>query len=50
MTFKINTYFAILIVTIAGAAATLLIVHFAFASTFNVVLINGATGYTYFLQ
>lgn len=38
MTATINTYFAILIVTIAGAAATLLIVHVANANVSNFAL------------
>lgn len=31
---KINTYIATLLITIAGAGATLLIVHVVFANTF----------------
>lgn len=38
MTFKINTYFATLLVTIFGAGATLLIVHVAYANTFVVTM------------
>lgn len=30
---KINSYFAVLIITIAGAGATMLIVHVAYANT-----------------
>ncbi len=37
---KINTYFATLIVTIAGAGATLLIVHVASADAANFVFDN----------
>ena len=38
MTFRINTYFAVLLVTIFGAAAAMLIVHVANANTFVVTI------------
>ena len=38
MTFKINTYFATLMITIFGAAAALLIIHVANANTFVVTM------------
>lgn len=50
MMYRINAYFAVLCITVIGGAAVLLIVHAAFATTFNVVLVNGATSYSYFLQ
>ncbi|HUQ30297.1 MAG TPA: hypothetical protein VM103_02130 [Candidatus Paceibacterota bacterium] len=34
---RVNTYFAMLLVTICGAAATLLIVHIANADTYSIV-------------
>ncbi|MEK7126288.1 MAG: hypothetical protein AAB835_02260 [Patescibacteria group bacterium] len=40
MTFKINTYFAALLITIFGAAASMLIIHVANANTFVIT-----TGY-----
>ena len=39
---KINSYFAVLIITIAGAGATMLIVHVANADTAYLVLGNEA--------
>ncbi len=36
----INTYFAILLVTIAGAGAALLIVHVALANSFEVTMLT----------
>lgn len=35
---KINTYFAVLLVTIAGAGAALVIIHVANANTFVVTM------------
>jgi len=40
MTQKINSYFAVLLITITGAAASLLIIHIIYANTF-VVLVSG---------
>lgn len=37
MTARINFYFAILLITIAGAGATLTIVHTAYNNQFNVL-------------
>lgn len=36
----INAYFAILLITIAGASATLLIVHVALANSFEVLILE----------
>jgi len=47
---QVNAYLAVLCITIVGAAATLLIVRVTFATTFNIVLVNGATGYAHFLE
>jgi hypothetical protein len=33
---RINSYFAILLITIAGAGATMIIIHVAYSSTFIV--------------
>jgi hypothetical protein len=44
---KINTYFAILIVTLFGAGATMIIVHVAFSSTIVAVYGNQTVLYTY---
>lgn len=38
MTFRINTYLATLMITILGAAASLLIIHVANANTFVVTM------------
>lgn len=37
---RINSYFAILLITIAGAGAALLIIRVAYANTFNIVTIG----------
>ena len=50
MAFKINTYFSALIIAIFGAAAALIIVHVAYANTFSIVLVNGATQYSVYLE
>lgn len=39
---KINSYFAVLIITIVGAGAAMLIVHIAYADTSYLVLGNEA--------
>ena len=35
---RINTYFAMLLITIAGAGASLLIIHVAYANTFTILI------------
>jgi hypothetical protein len=35
---RVNTYFAILLITIAGAGASLLIIHVAYANTFTTII------------
>jgi hypothetical protein len=47
---QINAYLAVLCITIVGAAATLLIVRVTYATTFNIVLVSGATSYAYYLE
>ncbi len=47
---KINSYFAVLIVTIAGAGATMLIVHVATANAFGVMINDRTAGYAEFQQ
>lgn len=42
---RINSYFAILLITIAGAAAALIIIHVANENTFNIIMVNGGTDY-----
>jgi hypothetical protein len=42
---KINSYFAVLIITVVGAAATQLIVHVVYANTFTVVIGGSAAQY-----
>jgi len=41
----INSYFAVLIVTIAGAGAALLIIHVAYSNTFAAALGGNETNY-----
>ena len=36
--YKVNAYFATLLITIAGAGASLIIIHVAYANTFTVTL------------
>ena len=45
MTYKLNSYFAVLLVTIAGAAATLLIVHVVFANSFETTFDGSEAAY-----
>lgn len=47
MTDKINSYFAVLIITIFGAGATLIIVHVADSSAVVTVFGNSSSTYTY---
>lgn len=42
---KVNAYLAILLITIAGAGATLLLVHVATANTFTTTFSSGVTKY-----
>ena len=39
---RINSYFAVLLITIAGAAAAMIIVHTAYSSTIVVTFGSGA--------
>ena len=45
MTFRINTYFATLLITVAGAAAAMLIIHVAYANTFEVTIVGSEALY-----
>jgi hypothetical protein len=42
---KINSYFAVLIITVVGAAATQLIVHVVYANTFTIIVAGSAAEY-----
>ncbi|MDO8566990.1 MAG: hypothetical protein Q7R58_02460 [bacterium] len=42
----INTYFATLLITIAGAGATLLIVHVALANSFEIIMVGNEAVYS----
>ena len=42
----INTYFAVLLITIAGSGATLLIVHVALANSFEVTMAGNGADYS----
>lgn len=41
MLYKINAYFAVLLITIAGAVASSVIINVAYANTFTVTLSGG---------
>jgi hypothetical protein len=45
MKYKINSYLAILLITIAGAGAALLLMHVATSDTFAATFSSGATKY-----
>jgi len=47
---RINSYFAILLVTIAGAGATMIIVHVAYSNTFVVTFGAGQAAYSQLQQ
>jgi hypothetical protein len=42
LTAKINSYFAVLLVTIAGAGAALLIIHVAYSNTFVTMTVGAS--------
>lgn len=46
MKFKINTYFATLLVTVVGAGASLIIIHVANANTFVTTMGGSEAAYT----
>lgn len=48
MRYKINAYFAALLVTIIGAGASLILVHVAFTNTFETTLVSGGAYYDQF--
>lgn len=50
MVHKINSYFAVLLITIAGAGATWLIVRVAYANTFEVTMGGSEAGYSLLQQ
>ncbi len=43
---NINSYFAVLIVTVAGAGAALLIIHLAYANTFTILRVGNQGEYS----
>jgi len=43
---KINSYFAILIITIMGSGAALIIIHVAYDNAFYYITTNSAANYT----
>ncbi|NNM83835.1 hypothetical protein HKL94_01265 [Candidatus Parcubacteria bacterium] len=47
MTDKINSYFAVLIITIFGAGASLLIIHVVYASTVVTQFVSETGSYTH---
>ena len=42
---KINSYFAVLLIVIAGAGATWLIVHVVYANTFSIMVSGSEANY-----
>lgn len=50
MTQKINTYFAVLIITVIGSAAALTIVHFAYASDVSAAVFGSEAQYAALLH
>lgn len=42
---RINSYMAVLLVTIAGAGAAMLIIHVAYANAFEVTFVSGGAAY-----
>lgn len=46
MKYRINAYFAVLLITIAGAGASLLIIHVAYANTFEINLASSGAAYS----
>lgn len=46
---KINSYFAVLIITIAGSAAAMLIIHIAYSNA-SVLTVNSETQYAQLQQ
>ena len=45
MKYRINSYFAILLITIAGAGASLIIIHIVYANTFDVMMVSNQAAY-----
>jgi len=45
MKYKLNSYFAVLLITIAGASASMLIIHVAFANTFQITMVSNQASY-----
>jgi len=45
MKYRINAYFSVLLITIAGAGAALLIIHVAYNNSFNIMLSGNGTYY-----
>lgn len=45
MTFRINTYFATLLITLIGAGASLIIIHVAYANTFEITIGGSEASY-----
>lgn len=45
MKHRVNAYFAVLLITIAGAGAALLLVHIVTSNTFTITFSSGATKY-----
>jgi len=45
MKHKVNAYFAVLLITVAGAGAALLLIHVVTSNTFATTFSSGATKY-----
>lgn len=48
MKYRLNAYFAVLVITVIGAGASLILIHVANANTFSVTFVRGGIDYSQF--
>lgn len=48
MKYRLNAYFAALVITVIGAGASLILVHVANANTFSFTFVRGGADYSQF--
>lgn len=48
MKYRLNTYFAMLAITVVGAGAVLILIHVAYANTFSITFTRGGVDYSQF--
>lgn len=46
MKYKLNAYFAMLVIAVIGAGASLILIHVANANTFSVTFVRGGVDYS----